>query len=121
MNKIQYTVCYFTNDIELSMRIIKLCNKLKLQIAFPDADNIQEIKNIQSGIVIIDLDDPHEKSIKLGEEVKALTDMTLIGIMKPYRKQIKKLVEKSGFDIVLPKSLLEHNLSTIIHQTMGNA
>ena len=110
-------ICFF-DDIELSMKLVSICNKNNYGLVFPELENyLKEINDIKMGVVILDLD---SNAYGRSNFLNLLYDSTyfpIIAFKEKINKKIKQ--ENSNFDIILDKKTLKTNLSLIFEQILN--
>ena len=110
-------ICFF-DDIELSMKLVSICNKNDYGLVFPELENyLKEINDIKMGVVILDLD---SNAYGRSNFLNLLYDSTyfpIIAFKEKINKKIKQ--EKNNFDIILDKKTLKTNLSLIFEQILN--
>ena len=110
-------ICFF-DDIELSMKLVSICNKNDYGLVFPELENyLKEINDIKMGVVILDLD---SNAYGRSNFLNLLYDSTyfpIIAFKEKINKKIKQ--ENNNFDIILDKKTLKTNLSLIFEQILN--
>ena len=110
-------ICFF-DDIELTMKLVSICNKNDYGLVFPELENyLKEINDIKMGVVILDLD---SNSYGRSNFLNLLYDSTyfpIIAFKEKINKKIKQ--ENNNFDIILDKKTLKTNLCLIFEQILN--
>ena len=115
---INLTVICFFDDIELSMKLVSICNKNDYDLVFPELENyLKEINDIKMGVVILDLDSNAYGKSNFLNLLYDSTYFPIIAFKKKINKKIKQ--ENNNFDIILDKKTLKTNLSLIFEQILN--
>ncbi len=110
-------ICFF-DDIELSMKLVSICNKNDYGLVFPELENyLKEINDIKMGVVILDLDSNAYGKSNFLNQLYDSTYFPIIAFKEKINKKIKQ--ENSNFDIILDKKTLKTNLSLIFEQILN--
>jgi len=110
-------ICFF-DDIELSMKLVSICNKNDYGLVFPELENyLKEINDIKMGVVILDLDSNAYGKSNFLNLLYDSTYFPIIAFKEKINKKIKQ--ENSNFDIILDKKTLKTNLSLIFEQILN--
>ncbi|MAP67127.1 MAG: hypothetical protein CMF80_05435 [Candidatus Marinimicrobia bacterium] len=110
-------ICFF-DDIELSMKLVSICNKNDYGLVFPELENyLKEINDIKMGVVILDLDSNAYGKSNFLNQLYDSTYFPIIAFKEKINKKIKQ--ENNNFDIILDKKTLKTNLSLIFEQILN--
>ena len=110
-------ICFF-DDIDLSMKLVSICNKNDYGLVFPELENyLKEINDIKMGVVILDLDSNAYGKSNFLNLLYDSTYFPIIAFKEKINKKIKQ--ENSNFDIILDKKTLKTNLSLIFEQILN--
>tara|TARA_Y100001980_G_C14555252_1_gene343384 strand:+ start:289 stop:663 length:375 start_codon:yes stop_codon:yes gene_type:complete len=114
---INLTIICFFDDIELSMKLVSICNKNNYGLVFPDRKNcLQQVNEIKMGIIIIDLDSNQYKKSNLLNLLYESTYFPIIAFKEKISKKIKQ--NNNNLDIILDKKTLKINMSLIFEQIL---
>ena len=104
----------FINEPHLCANLAKICNNNSYSIHFPKS--IDDLNS--SNYVLIDLDDISLNPYKISNDIKK--SIVVFGLVNRLNKTIQSNANKSGIDLVFPKSLFCPNLVSIIDQIECN-
>ena len=118
----RFNIIAYIDEIQLTSRLIKICQQHDYQLLLPErTEIIADSLTSSSGLILADLDEAYYSTDDFVKPIRSGSAFPLVGIIERIQAEKARGNARGLYDLIIPKSLLEQNLSVIINQVQNGS
>ncbi len=111
-----FIIIAYLEDLTITSRLIKVCQQNNFELLLPDSGQKPDTDPERIGMILIDLDEPSFHTRESLDALRSNKQFPVVGMIEKIPLRSSHVSARIICDLIIPKSLLEQNLSVIIQQ-----